>query len=121
MITWNRERRKIMADDVLRLKVDKNVYKQTLDKLDNQLGKLKSYESNLETQIERLNTGNTFAGSDVEVAIKKAKEALQAVRDGISRVNGYRAAIQQQLDGVESAAATLASDMSGIDIPNMFD
>ena len=53
--------------------------------------------------------------------IEKAEESLEAVRDGISRVTGYRVAIQQQLEGVESAKETLASDMSSIDIPKMFD
>lgn len=110
-----------MADEELRLKVDKNVYKQTLDKLDTQLGKLKSYQNNLENQINTLKSGNIFAGSDIKDAIKTAEKALQAVKDGISRVTGYRVAIQQQLDGVESAAATLASDMASIDIPNMFE
>lgn len=109
-----------MADDVLRLKVNKDLYRQTLSSLDTQLDSLRSHEKNLESQINKLNSGNIFAGSDVKVAIDKAEEALQAVRDGISRVQGYRVAIQQQLDGVESAAATLASDMNSIDIPNMF-
>jgi chromosome segregation ATPase len=110
-----------MADDAIRLKVDRSLYYQTLSSLDTQLGNLKSHEENLQNQINRLNSGNVFAGSDVKAAIKKAEESLEAVRDGISRVTGYRVAIQQQLEGVESAKETLASDMSSIDIPKMFD
>ncbi len=110
-----------MADDAIRLKVDRSLYTQTLSSLETQLGNLKSHEENLQRQIDRLNSGNVFAGSDVKAAIKKAEEALQAVRDGISRVTGYKMAIQQQLGGVESAKETLASDMSSIDIPNMFE
>lgn len=109
-----------MADDAIRIKVDKNVYQQTLSSLETQLENLKSYEENLQRQIDRLNSGNVFAGSDVKAALKKAEEALEGVRGGISRVMGYKMAIQQQLEGVESAAATLASDMDSIDIPNMF-
>lgn len=110
-----------MADDAIRLKVDRSLYSQTLSSLETQLGKLKSHEQSLQYQINRLNSGNVFAGSDVKVAIKKAEEALQAVRDGISRVTGYKEAIQHQLEGVESAKETLNSDMASIDIPNMFE
>lgn len=106
--------------DVLRLKVDRNVYQQTLSSLDAQLSVLKGYQGDLQTQIERLKGGNTFSGSDVRTAIIKAEGALEKVKDAISRVTGYRIAIQQQLTGVEQAAAQLESDMSNIDLPNMF-
>lgn len=109
-----------MANDVIRLKVDKNVYMETLNQLDTQLQNLRTYEHNLQVQINSLNSGNVFEGSDVKCAVEKAEEALQAVTDGISRVMGHRMAIQKHLDGVEGAAATLASDMNSIDVPNMF-
>lgn len=109
-----------MAEEAVRIKVDKTVYQQTLSNLDAQLDNLKTYRDDLQAQINRLKGGNTFSGSDVQVAIEKAEAALEKVKDGISRVTGYRAAIQQQLTGVEQAASQLASDMSSIDLPNMF-
>ena len=109
-----------MAEEAIRIKVDKNVYQQTLDSLETQLENLESYKASLQRQIDRLNTGNTFSGSDVKVAIEKAEEALKAVGDSISRVVGYTVAIQQQLEGMQSSASGLTSKMSGIDIPNMF-
>ena len=54
-----------MADEPLRIKVDKNVYQQTLDSLETQLEALQSHKENLQRQLDRLNSGNTFAGSDV--------------------------------------------------------
>lgn len=110
-----------MADDAVRLKVDRSLYEQTLNSLETQLGTLKSHEGNLQDQINRLNSGNVFAGSDVKEALKKAEESLEAVRDGISRVTGYKVAIQQQLESTVKAKETLASDMASIDIPNMFE
>lgn len=109
-----------MPEEAIRIKVDKNVYRQTLSGLETQLGNLNAHRENLERQIERLKSGNTFSGSDVQSSIKKAEEALEKVKDAISRVTGYRVSIQQQLEGVESAGTQLQNDMSGIDLPNMF-
>lgn len=109
-----------MADEPLRIKVDKNVYQQTLDSLETQLESLQSHKENLQRQLDRLNSGNIFAGSDVKVAIEKTEQALKTVGDGISRVMGYKMTIQQQLNGIQSAGAQLSGRMSGIDIPNMF-
>jgi prefoldin subunit 5 len=106
--------------EAVRIKVDKNVYQTTLNNLDTQIENLKSYQDDLQNQINRLNSGNTFGGSDVKDAIEKAETALEKVKDGISRVTGYRMAIQQQLTGVEQAASQLSSDMANIDLPNMF-
>lgn len=109
-----------MADEALRIKVDKNIYQQTLDSLETQLETLQSYKESLQNQIERLNSGNTFTGTDVKTTIEKAEKALSAVGDSISRVMGYKMTIQQQLEGIQSAATQLGGTMSGIDIPNMF-
>lgn len=109
-----------MAEEAVRIKVDKNVYQQTLNNLDTQLGSLRAHQDYLQNQINRLKGGSIFSGSDVQIAIEKAETALEKVKDAISRVTGYRNAIQQQLTGVEQAASQLASDMSGIDLPNMF-
>lgn len=109
-----------MAEEVLRLKVDKGVYQQTLDSLEAQLTQLKTYRDDLNKEIERLKTGNTFSGSDVKAAIEKAEQTLEAVEGGIKRVTGYHDSIKQQLEGVQVAAATLASNINGIDVPNMF-
>lgn len=87
-----------MADEPLRIKVDKNVYQQTLDSLETQLEALQSHKENLQRQLDRLNSGNTFAGSDVRSAIEKTEEVLKTVGDSISRVMGYKMTIQQQLD-----------------------
>lgn len=106
--------------EALRIKVDKNTYQQTLNSLDIQLSALKGHQSELQNRIDRLKSGGIFSGSDVRVAIAKAEEALESVKDAISRVTGYREAIQQQLTGVEQAATQLQSDMSNIDLPNMF-
>lgn len=106
--------------EALRIKVDKNTYQQTLDDLKSKLDVLKGYQTRLQNQIDRLKDGSIFNGSDVRAAITKAEEALETVKDAISRVTGYRESIRQQLEGVESAATQLQSDMSGIDIPNMF-
>lgn len=109
-----------MAEEALRIKVDKTVYQNTLNRLDTQLGKLNGHRDDLQRQIERLEAGDTFSGSDVRAALEKAKDALEKVKDAISRVTGYRTTIQQQLTGVEQAAAQLSSDIAGIDVPNMF-
>ena len=109
-----------MAEEPTRIKVDKTVYQETLSRLDAQLSNLKNHRDNLQTQINRLESGNIFSGSDVKTALDKAKDALERVKDAISRVSGYRATIQQQLTGVEQAATQLTSDMSAIDLPNMF-
>lgn len=109
-----------MAEEALRLKVDKDIYQQTLNSLDSKLGQLKSYKDNLDSQIGRLKNGNVFSGSDVKSTIIKGEEALEKVKDAISRVTGYREAIQQQLSGTEGASTQLASDISSIDLPNMF-
>ena len=87
-----------MADEPLRIKVDKNVYQQTLDSLETQLEALQSHKENLQRQLDRLNSGNTFAGSDVRSAIEKTEEVLKTVGDSISRVMGYKMTIQQQLE-----------------------
>ncbi len=79
-----------MADEPLRIKVDKNVYQQTLDSLETQLEALQSHKENLQRQLDRLNSGNTFAGSDVRSAIEKTEEVLKTVGDSISRVMGYK-------------------------------
>lgn len=106
--------------EALRIKVDKNTYQQTLSSLETQLGTLKGHQTELQNRIDRLKSGGVFSGSDVRTAIAKAEEAKETVKDAISRVTGYRESIRQQLEGVESAATQLQSDMSGIDIPNMF-
>lgn len=108
-----------MADEPLRIKVDKNVYQQTLDSLETQLEALQSHKENLQRQLDRLNSGNTFAGSDVRSAIEKTEEVLKTVGDSISRVMGYKMTIQQ-LDGIQSAGTQLSGKMASIDIPNMF-
>lgn len=104
----------------LKIRVDKALYQQTLNSLDSQLDALKSNRESLERQIGQLKSADTFGGSDVKSAIAKAEETLETVKDAISRVTGYRVAIDQQLSGVESAATQLQSDMSNIDLPNMF-
>lgn len=106
--------------EALRIKVDKNTYQQTLNKLQLELNTLIGYQNSLQDKIERLKSGSVFKGSDVRAAITKAEEALETVKDAISRVTGYREAINQQLLGVESAATQLQRDMSDIDLPNMF-
>lgn len=109
-----------MADVPFRIKVDKELYQTTLNQLKAQLDKLNDHKENLERQIETLESGDTFSGSDVKEALNKAKEALERVKDAISRVAGYQATIQQQLTGVEQAATQLTSSIAGIDLPNMF-
>ena len=106
--------------EAIRIQVDKNTYRETLSSLDAQLGALKGHRTALENDINRLKGGNIFSGSDVRVAITKAEDALEKVKDAISRVTGYRVAIEQQLSGVEQAATQLQSDMTNIDLPNMF-
>lgn len=110
-----------MAEDVLRLKVSKEIYQNTLNRLDEQLGILNENKKELEKQIYNLSQEDVFSGTDVKSTIEKANMALKAVEAGIVRVTGYRVAIQQQLDGVESAATTLQSNINSIDIPNMFE
>lgn len=109
-----------MANETMRLKVNKNVYQQTLSQLESQLDNLKTYRDDLNKEIENLKNGDTFSGSDVKVAIEKAEKALEAADAGIQRVTGYRDSIQEMLQGTESSATKLASDINSIDIPNMF-
>ncbi|MFQ7765063.1 MAG: hypothetical protein ACLRH0_11905 [Blautia wexlerae] len=83
-------RNKDMADEPLRIKVDKNVYQQTLDSLETQLEAPQSHKRNLQRQLDRLNSGNTARDPDVRSAIEKTEEVLKTVGDSISRVMGYK-------------------------------
>ena len=109
-----------MAEEALRLKVDKDIFNQTISQLGNQLDELRGERDRLQNVINRLKNGNTFSGSDVEPAIEKAEDLLEKVKDAISRVMGHKEAIEKQLAGTESAATQLKSDLTSIDLPNMF-
>ena len=109
-----------MAEEALRVKVNVDVYQKTLDELEGEIERLRSQQTRLETNIERLKSGNIFYGTAVVPAIKKAEDALEKVKDLRSRVQGYKVAIQEELENVKVTNQQLASDMSDIDLPNMF-
>lgn len=109
-----------MAEEALRIKVSKDVYQSTLESLDSQIAQLVSKKNRLEADIERLKNGGIFAGSAVIPAIRKAEDALEKVKDLLSRVMGYRITIQNELTSVESTSQLLESSMNDIDLPNMF-
>lgn len=104
----------------LKLKVNKETYKEALSKLDDRLRDLDGCKTSLNEQINNLND-ETFAGSDVESALKKAKEALEAVDSGIMQVQGYKEAIQSLLDSATQTSETLSKAVESINIPNMFE
>lgn len=109
-----------MAEQALRIKVNKDVYMKTLEELDNEIAQLRSKRDRLQQDVERLKSGGIFSGTAVIPAIKKGEEALEKVKDLLSRVMGYRVAIENELMGLESTTQQLESDMNDIDLPNLF-
>ena len=104
----------------LRIKVDKDVYQKTLDSLKLKLADLNGYRENLEKEIENLKSGEVYRGSDVQPAIDKAEQLLERVKDGISTVVSYQIAVENELNGITTAASNLQTSMNDIDVPNLF-
>lgn len=109
-----------MAEEALRIKVSKDVYQKTLEELDNEIAQLRSKRDRLQEDVDRLKSGSIFSGSAVIPAIKKGEDALEKVKDLLSRVIGYRVAIQNELTGIEATTQQLQSNMNDIDLPNLF-
>lgn len=110
----------IMAE-ALKLKVDINVFKDTLEQLQTVLNNLTSQKDELQRQVNRMQ-GETFSGSDVQGAIDLAKEAIDRVGKAIVKVTAQRTAIERYLTGVQTEASTLQSDVNTIksELPDLF-
>ena len=96
--------------EAMTLKVPKEVFQRTLDKLGDQIDELKRRRDDLQREINRM-TGSTFSGTDVEPAIEAAQEALKRTEKAIVKVTAQRDTIQDYLNATESTAATLERDM----------
>ncbi|WP_418745980.1 hypothetical protein [Frisingicoccus sp.] len=108
--------------EALKLKVDINVFKDTLDQLGNVLQRLQGQRDSLKSEVDRM-TGETFSGTNVQEAIDLAEESLRRVENAIVKVTAQRDAIQQYLSGMETQASTLESNVSSIreELPDLFD
>ncbi len=107
--------------EALKLKVDRIVFQETLNRLTTILGNLQEKRDALKTEVARLE-GETFDGTDVSDAIQVANDSLKYVQRSIEKVAAQRDAIQNYLSGTESAASTLQADAGAIRdrLPDIF-
>ncbi len=107
--------------EALRLKVDVNLFKDTLDKLNTILEQLEDQRSRLSAEIRKMD-GEAFSGSDVNSAKELAKDSLTYCETSIKKVSAQREAILRFLEGSESIATTLDSDVNTIrnELPDLF-
>lgn len=110
-----------MADQAVKLKVDKNTYNETLESLRTQLNKLQDCREKLRTQIDELNRDGIFGASIAQGPKDKAEVMLKSVEGSIADVEAYKNAIQKQLEGTETEERNLESKLSNINIPNLFE
>lgn len=108
-------------EEAVRLKVDINVYKETLTKLGNVLTKLENKKQQLQTNVDKLGS-EAFQGSDVQSAIDLAVKQMDYVQNAINKVRAQREAIEKYLMERETHSSTLQSDIKGIDdaLPEIF-
>lgn len=108
-------------DEALTLKVDINVYQETLTKLGNVLSDLEKKKEQLQKNIDQLGT-DAFRGSDVSSAINLANKQMVYVQNAINKVKSQRDAIEKNLQARETNSSTLQSDVSNIDeaLPDIF-
>ncbi len=107
--------------DALRLKVDENLFRDTLDKLNSVLEQLAGQRSRLAAEVQKLD-GETFSGSNVNSAKELAKEALNYCENSIKKVTAQKVAIERFLEESASTATTLDSDINTIrnELPDLF-
>lgn len=110
-----------MAEQAVKLKVDKDTYNETLENLRTQLNKLQTCRENLQTQINELDHEGIFGGSIAQGPKAMAEKWLRKVEESISDVEAYKNAIQKQLEGTETEERSLESKLSNINIPNLFE
>jgi len=108
--------------EVLRLKVPKDKYLETLDQLGKQLDQLDGKKNELLRIIDRLE-GDTFGGSDVESAKVTAQETLKRVESSYNEIVRQRTIIQDYLTSTETDARTLDTEAKNIQskLPDLFD
>ncbi len=107
--------------EAVTLKVDINVYQETLTKLGNVLADLEKKKEQLQTNVEKLGT-DAFRGSDVNSAIDLANKQMTYVQNAINKVQSQRDAIEKNLQERETHSSTLQSDVSNVDeaLPDIF-
>jgi len=108
-------------NEAVTLKVDINVYKETLAKLGNVLADLEKKKEQLQNNVEKLGT-DAFRGSDVSSAIDLANKQMTYVQNAINKVQSQRDAIEKNLQGRETHSSILQSDVDNIDeeLPDIF-
>lgn len=108
--------------EAVKLKVDINVYKQTLDQLQSVLNDLEHQRDALQSTIDSKMGGENFSGSDVEKAIEQTRKQKEYVQNAINKVRSQREAIMRSLNIRETSASQLDTDISGIDqsLPDIF-
>ena len=99
--------------EAVTLKVDINVYQETLTKLGNVLADLEKKKEQLQTNVR---------GSDVNSAIDLANKQMTYVQNAINKVQSQRDAIEKNLQERETHSSTLQSDVSNVDeaLPDIF-
>lgn len=108
-------------EEAVTLKVDINVYKETLTKLGNILTNLENKKQQLQMNVDKLGT-DAFQGSDVSSSIDLANKQMVYVQNAINKVRSQREAIERQLSRRETHSSTLQSDITSIDeaLPDIF-
>lgn len=108
-------------EEAVTLKVDINVYKETLTKLGNILTNLENKKQQLQMNVDKLGT-DAFRGSDVSSSIDLANKQVAYVQNAINKVRAQREAIERYLSEREMHASTLQSDITSIDeaLPDIF-
>lgn len=90
-----------MAGAALIIKVSETKYKETLDKLNQQLAKQKDYKEQLETEKQRLKGG--FAGllgdksaQMIDVNLRNVERSIEKTQNIIDKIESYLNNMQSQ-------------------------
>lgn len=107
--------------EAVRLKVDVNVFQETLTKLGNVLEELENKKGQMEKMVSHMGT-EEFEGSDLDSTIALANKELEQVKNAINKVRAQKDMIEKSLQTRETSASTLQSDVSSIDeaLPDIF-
>lgn len=108
-------------EEAVSLKVDINVYRDTLTKLSTILTNLETKKQQLQSNVDKLGT-EAFQGSDVSSSIDLANKQMVYVQNAINKVRSQREAIERHLSERETHSSTLQSDITNIDesLPDIF-
>lgn len=107
--------------EALKIKVDIDVFKDTLTQLGDQLVQLRSQKDRLQTETNKLN-GETFSGSEVQKAKELAEDALKRVDKAIEKVEAQKKAIEDYLAETHTESSAFQSNIEKVreNLPDLF-